>query len=304
MKENSDRMICKNRSHVRTAVCGALFFLLLAGGGRPVQAANPDQVLLEPGKVYTSYDVTGDGEADTVSYISASVGTVSGVTGKGEQQGYCGFTFTVNGEDTTVEMEAEASYLEPQVVLVTLGSGEPFLLVSGMGDVAQTVCSLYHFGEEGLEETADLFDYYEKSGNGSVRFLAGEVSGVAEDRLTIRMLGLSSGIGYSVIGVNYVWEDGALDQYPKGMGTILPYGERKDIVNPNSWYTALRKINVYTGATSKELAFQIEAGTKVRITSVYSGHYIHYKLVLEDGKTGWYACPVKWKSPDFLELTY
>ncbi|MCH5265826.1 MAG: hypothetical protein J1F02_07990 [Lachnospiraceae bacterium] len=238
-------------------------------------------------KVITGYDVTGDGQADSIKIAVTKVeDKYESNIGKLE--------IYVNDKLAFQESAFEMNYWV--VNFVSLENGKVFFDISNMivsDDVG--LHALYEYKEGKLQSFYDFMDLY---GDGKhIANCAETIKSVKGNTITVAATAqffVTGAISYNV-KLNYTNKGFKKnsDRY-----SIL-YGKYKK----NRW-TAARKIKVYQKAGGKKAAYVLKKGNVIKINKIiYKNNKIFFKVRNKKGKgkTGYIPAAMKFKIPNYFK---
>lgn len=248
-----------------------LTLICAVGIGASAFAANPASVTLKPGKTYRSYDITGDGQPDTIVISQKKHMYEGGYTGI-----YKGLRVSVNGKQVYALSDI---YFYLQTKLYTLDNGVPFLYIDATSDdYGVTACGLYRYQSGALKQVIDFHKVARKCGVGQ----RADVRWVKGNTLTVDYFVNAFSFSISKVRYYYRYTNGSLKQTSQ-IGTFQSINFKSA---PRSLTTRI-KLTAYKSQTSGQKAFTIPAGKSIRIDKCYwNKNYMRFR-VWYNGRYGW-----------------
>lgn len=268
----------------------ALCVLFMASGVQASAAAGTQT--LNAGKTYKSFDLTGDGKKDTVTF-------------QAKETAYCysELLIYVNGKlayDNT-ELKNHYSY-SVELKLIRLKNGKTFLYMYAPGDNGDGPCVVLQYKKGALKEIIDLTTLMKGYGNhenGSVKSVSGN-----KVVFSVHLMSYELGAGL-VCNMEYKYQSGTL----KRAGSTAKI--EKVRFGQNSM-TAGKSFTAYKEPGSKTAKFKVQAGQKVTFPRIWLKNKKMWVEVKVNGKTGWIEAAKKGYTvfgtggnpPKFKEVTY
>lgn len=248
-----------------------LTLICAVGIGASAFAANPASVTIKPGKTYRSYDITGDGQPDTI-VISQKKHMY-----EGEYTGvYKEMRVWVNEKQA---YRLNEIYCDLDIKLFTLENGVPYLYIDVTGDdywVAES--GLFRYQNGALKKSVDFHKVARKCGVGQ----RADVRWIKGNTLTVDYFVNAFSFATSKVRYYYRYSNGSLKQTSQ-IGTFQSINFKSA---PRSLTTRI-KLTAYTSHTSGQKAFTIPAGKSVRIDKCYwNKNYMRFR-VKYNGRYGW-----------------
>lgn len=248
-----------------------LSLICAVGIGASAFAANPTSVTLKPGKTYRSYDITGDGQPDTI-VISQKKHVY-----EGEYTGvYKEMRVLVNEKQA---YRLNEIYCDLDIKLFTLENGVPYLYIDVTGDdywVAES--GLFRYQNGALKKSIDFHKVARKCGVGQ----RADVRWIKGNTLTVDYFVNAYSFATSKVRHYYRYTNGSLKQTSQ-IGTFQSINFKSA---PRSLTTRI-KLTAYKSQTSGQKAFTIPAGKSIRIDKCYwNKNYMRFR-VRYNGRYGW-----------------
>lgn len=275
------------------------FLVMLLGVGMPQivqaqnkKAKNPAQVSLSLNTTYTDYDVTGDGERDTIRISSISSDSIWDV----------GLEIQINGKK--VFSDKQCYYAGIEAYLCTLKNGKVYLyLYNPYEDDDAYYCGLYQYNKGKFKCVLDMNKFY---GSDKLGYHThGTVKTVSGNRITISMYQQNYQLGGMEVCLDYKYSKGKLVQAANSTREFDCWAASRN----NGKLTTRSNIKVYANTNCETKAFTLRAGEQIKIKSIYckSGKMLLKVQRLSDGKTGYIKCikhhPKDGRAP-FAEVEY
>lgn len=266
-----------------------LFFAgAFLGSVQKVQAANPTQVTLKSNRVYSTYDITGDGRADRIC-IKTSKDTSGNWINK--------TSVIINGKNF-------ASYsggaYEVTAKLYTLQNKKPFLYLYACADNYDgPVCGIFQYRSGRLKQIINCQTVFKGYG----AHLYGDVVKIKNNTMSVKFFVMSWTVGPSYYTLNYVYKDGTLKRASSKVASIEMSGLK---YRGYTYVTASYDMKVYTGTDTQKKAFTLKKGQKVKFTGAYikSGKHL-LQIQTQSGKKGWIKCSSSYLGgAPFVEVMY
>lgn len=251
----------------------------------PATNTSPGLTRLYMGRTYTSYDITGDGKADTIE--CSWIGKVK--PSKESSYTYnAGLVLRVNGAQAlTIGKDKFKSQSDGyQLSLITLQNGRKYLYVSGeYVNLLDYVDNVYEYRNGSLKVAFNLFklmDSKAKKAYASYGLRSPRVSGVSGNtiQLTCTMTQCMIGVAHFKTGLKY--KGGKLVVSPKTAKLDMVYST----TSVHS-LKALKSIQVYKKKTGSKKAFKIKKGQKVVPKKLFLKNRSARILVKVGKRTGW-----------------
>lgn len=258
------------RKKIKFAVLGFLCMVLMVGLSVHAEAANPKKASLKSGKTYTKYDITGDGKADSIRIVKSG----------GDQYYKSNLSIYVN--NAVAYSFTDEFYYDVDVKLYTLKNKKVIVYVYAESDNYDgPVCGLFRYKNGQLNKLVDLQSFYPY---GMHSF--GEVTKVSGNTLQIKVFSMSWALGTVEMQYTLKYRNGTMVPSSK-TGKVIGY-------KSESWLTAKKNIQLYTGAASSKKAFVLKKGVSAKVTSCYINKTnVRFKVRLSNGKTGWFKASKK-----------
>ena len=225
-------------------------------------------------KTFTSMDVDGNGTKDKV-VVKAAV----------KDKTYASKIVIYVNNKKSGEKKVNDYYLSDLICkMIKTRDGSIFLLVTGEVFDGDSVFALFQYQsgaftcvltDETVIEAKDYIKHID-----SITYKKGKDA--ASEKFVVRSVDTSNSLGQHVSEVVYVIKDKKLVKKSKIYTTKLTYYKT---------LTAATAIKVFKSATSKDSAFSLKKGDKVKVTKIYDSAKsmrIYVKRV-SDGKKGWIA---------------
>lgn len=261
----------------------------------PANAASEGSVSLNPGKSYTSYDITGDNKADTIKFSMAY---------NSEYDYYEGFKVIINN---AAAYSCKGFFYDLEVKLYTLKNGKNFLyLYAEENNGDGPVCGLFQYKNGKLHKVIDFISFMSKYGF----HLNGNIVSVKGNTIRARFNCMSYTLAGSAYYYDYSYKNGTLKRTSTKTSKIEYYTYDDNYNSTKCGSLILRMpLKVYTGTSCDKLLCSLKKGDKVKITGAYvKGGKACLKVKrLSDGKTGWLKCLKKEPSdyyPPFEQMQY
>jgi len=244
-----------------------------------VQAANPSRVSLEPGVLYSSYDITGDGVPDKIDIVTYS----SGKYEKDELKIY------VN--DKIAYQIKNKFFSSITMELCTLQNGKVYIyLYAAWDDDNGPVCGMFQYENGTLKKVFDFQTFYKYGRNNF-----GTIMKVSENSIKVNLFSMSWIMGPLEMQYILKVKKGRLcvdSNKGKVMSTVLRFQNK-------SYFTSAYAIKVYKNAVNSKKKFTLKKGDKVKITACYvNKSNIRFQIKTKGGKTGWIKSPKKYLHKD------
>lgn len=281
-------------NRIKRILMGCLLLLglcILSAGS--VQAAQQKEsaISLKARTRYGTYDITGDGRADTF-YISAC-----GETDVDEV--YTGLKIYVNGK--RVYQVSNGRFEDVDASLVTLSNGTPYicLRLSKENDYSP-YCALLRWNSGRLVKAVDFTRSLKNLGQPP----AARVTGVSGNKINVQIYLMSWSLGPSYLNYTYTYKNGSMVQ--SGTYGTLRVTFRKQA---RKSLTAGKSIIAYAKPGSTQRTFVLRKGSRVTTTGrcwLRSGAL--YFQVKYNGRTGWIRnvtqAPETIKQQQFSNIEY
>lgn len=255
------------RQNVKFAVLALLCMTLMLGLSVQAKAANPKSVSLKTGTVYTKYDITGDGKADKIRIVKSSDNRSLYIY-INDKVAYSFVNQNCNGSVF--------------VKLYTLKNRKVIVYVAAYQDGGGgPVCALFRYKSGKLKKLTDFQSFFPYGNEAS-----GQVTKVSGNTLRITVTSMSWALGSVDMQYTLKYKNGTLVPTSR-TGKVIGYRSQ-------SWLTAKKNIQLYTGAASSKKAFVLKKGTLAKVTNCYiKKTNVRFKIKLANGKTGWLKAPKK-----------
>lgn len=232
---------------------------------------------LKANKLYKSYDITGDKRADRIKIVSS----------KSAEGGFQGIKVVVNGKTVYRNKKAAGMSSGPQVKLIKLKNGKPFLFLSAYSDNPDTDLSVVLAYKSGKLKTA--IDGNKALGKKfSWDSTVGRIQKVSGNTITMTYSTSSYMFGAVEATYSYTYKSGKLKAASTGTFKVAE-GKKS--------YKALKPITVYKNTACKAKKFIIAKGDKVKFTNIFvKGNTVRVKVKV-GAKTGWIKCANSYTSP-------
>lgn len=230
---------------------------------KPVQASSLRRLSLN--RTYTAYDVTGDGKRDRIR-IAATRET---------PYYFRQVRVIINGRNCLVKKFS--SYSPTSVIrfrVCTLSNGKPFLFLECMGDssVENTAC-LYQYSKGRLKTVLDMRRMLSSTYFYKPYF---DVKKVTGNMITFTVCGTPYNTGFINWDMSYRYQRGRLVRTSTTSQMKI------------KTYTVIRRFQTYKKAGSRQKAFAVQIGQKVRLTHICIKDKIPYFRVMDSrGRVGW-----------------
>ncbi len=268
----------------------ALLLMLVLVPAQSVEAKsniNPTKKTLKADKTYTSYDITGDNEADKIRINTYQI----------DDEWMCGGNVEINGK-TCYTLDPADYFLWIDVKLYTLKNGKNFLYIitTEYNDYA-TSAVLLQYKSGKLKTVVDFYKTVYKFGTPTYDCKVKKVSG---NTMTLQFAINSYTTSGTKFQMKYKYKNGTLKRTSNKTSTFsLNFKRGKNT------FTTNKKLTVYSSPTSKKTK-TLAKGTKIKITQIYqkgSQMYMKYKTT-KTKKTGWIKCYKKSHSKDIFKKLY
>lgn len=235
---------------------------------KTAEAANPTEVTLEPNKVYTTYDVTGDRKNDIVR-----------IKTENDLYGINKVSMLINNKTFVISKDV-CLYINAKIY--TLKNGKPFIyLFLEYDNETGPVCGIFQYKSGKLKQVVNCLEFFGKSGQYGYD-VSGAVERVKGNKITIKFGIMSYTLGYSKYLCEFVYKSGTLKRVSSQVSITPPIGT----------LTTQKNIKVYMKPTGKKAAYTLKAGKRVKVTGVYvkSGKFSIRINDVSTRKTGWIKC--------------
>ena len=225
-----------------------------------------------------SYDVTGDGWADTIKVVGTRTSKTSGYLNK--------IRVTVNGKGVA-EAVNYTDYIDRALVsVVTLKNKQPFLWVDLMSGSGKAVQKLFQYKNGKFKVVlTNKAVAKRKTSNHVITYLAPE-----DNKINVTFDLATTATGITRLKYAYVLRGNKLTR-TTDRAISLSYATNDNGVCTSNQLTAAGTFKVYSDSYLDEVAFTVKAGTKVRVTdAMLKGKKLLYEVRLGN-KKGWMACP-------------
>lgn len=231
---------------------------------------------LKPDTTYTKYDITGDGQPDTIE-------VETDYYFHWDDAGEC-FYVNINGD----RWRFDTRYYGIRARLVNLANGTPYLYLCAWSDNDDAeVCSLWKKDGDYLRRVIDC-----NKGFGSKigYHPGGDIKKVSGNSITFTFTQMSYYAGGISADFTYKYKNGTLKK-TSSTGKIQ-VGPKK----AKNTYKALKKIKAYKNTKCKSVKFTIKKGQKVKFLKAYvKGNTVRFQ-VKAGGRTGWLKVPTSSRS--------
>lgn len=254
-------------------------------------AANPTKLVIEPNTIYSDYDVTGDGRADTFQIQAGKSGDIDL---------YTGFDVMVNGKSS---LSTNRYSYDIKSVLYTLDNGTPCLfLYNPSEDGDASICGVYLYKSGKFKKAIDCNTFYGKAGKVGYHSSASVKRGKGNS-LDISISLMSFELGQFSTTYTYIYKNGTFKckSHTSNVFSISGAASKK--------LTARKSMTVYSGTDCKKTAYTLKKGGKVKVTAIYgnSNKTLLQVKGLSNGKRGWIKFTTKCPSDNltpFKETRY
>lgn len=256
--------------------------------------AEAKKVSLKAEVTYHDYDITGDGEKDS---LLVTEGKTS------DDDAHEVLEVYINNQRA---LRLKTYFYYTDIDLVVLQNGKPFLYLKPTSDNDVGLCVIYQYQDGKLVKVVDLNKLTWKIGDHN----GGYIKEVKNNKIIVRAYVQS----YAVAGISfdctYKYEDDTL----KLTGTTYkicdycPYDAAKGKERKSAYITANRGFNVYKSISSGKVSSRIKKGDKVKLSKIYlNGKKTRFKIKTKSGKSGWFISPKNYMDEDkkyFVEMQY
>lgn len=246
------------------------------------EAADVRGIELKNQKDITKYDVTGDGEKDTIRIDCDKPDELNAWMGDD-------WKITINGE--VVYRDNPEDYTETlSVVLYQISSTRIYLDIQENVGANDDINSraFYQYKDGSLVKVCDIYEPLLKHVY-SFHFYVTDVK-VTKKKIVASYMNQFSATGYLAWGITYKYQNGSW----KKAGNTYKVTEEKAL-------TTNRRFAVYKTAGGKTKAFTLKKGQAVQIKKIcLKNKQTYVQLVLPNGKKGWLKSPAK----DLPEMYY
>lgn len=224
---------------------------------------------LKENQTYTKYDITGDGQPDTIQ-----IETHYNYYGQGTR-------FYININD--LYYVCETYYYGVTARLVKLANGTPYLyLCAGADNGDAEACGLWQYKGGSLKRVVDCNKGF---GTKIGYHPGGDIAKVSGNSITFTFTQMSYYAGSISADFTYKYKNGSLKK-ASNVGK-LQVGFKKT----KNTYKALKKIKVYKNTKCKSVKFTVKKSQKVKFLKAYvKGNTVRFQ-VRAGGKTGWIKVP-------------
>lgn len=240
---------------------------------------------LEVGKIYSDFDVTGDGKKDVFS----STETHGYYRDDYDSTGISGYLKVyVNGKCAlSVKLKLDYDMGVRGLDLVTLPNGKKYLMVSFYGVDEWHESSLYCYKNGKFIQEVELDHFL-----GGVYSLGAEISSMSGNKMIVKIPVSCEAIGPVALQSVYMYRSGKLRLQSK---THKIYGYPilgKEGTCRKYWLTAKCDITIYQDKGMKKKSFVLKKGERVKEHKMYiSGKKTSCYLKRTDGRSGWLRIP-------------
>ncbi len=237
------------------------------------EAATPKEKGLNPGTVYTQYDVTEDGKADKLKIA---------IGGKDKDGAYHKMKIWVNDKcvfsDNHIFYTVNANY-------ISLRNRREFLYIRTIyEDEISLCCAILHYDSStNIMKRAVNPEKMIPSNTFSPGYSS--MAGVRDNTIVLRMSVMSRALASLPFYCNYTWNGKTVALEDQTM-FVTPTGDT-GAISCKKYYTVSGPVKAYTTATSSTKAFTLKKGDRIKIPAVnITGNTMRFKVYI-NGKKGW-----------------
>lgn len=265
-------------------VCIMLVCICCLGKGQVANGANAAKMSLEPDVVYSAYDVTGDGAADTVKVKIAD--------NKDQWNSETIKIFVNNNIVFKQKRKCDPSW---RVNLIQLANGKVFFdidstIMSDDDDIHQ----LYICENDKLKSVYDFNKYYDKYAD----YYLVNIDKVSGNTIKTEVYAQFYTTGSIRFDMNVNYKDG---KFERASNTFTP---KYKMYNRKNKWTANRKIKVYKKAGSNKTAYTLKKGNVVKLNKIiYKNNKVYFQIKNNNGKgkTGYIPASKKFPSSNYFK---
>lgn len=278
------------KTHVICIMLAVVSFLAttIYLGGQVSNAAETANIILEPGKVLTQYDVNEDGKSDKVKYTKLD-----------NQDDENSATMRVFVNNKKVFEQTREDSPNWHLRLIKLENGKVILDISSTIE-SNDACihQLYVCRDNKLKSIYNFQKYFENYAD----YYSADVVEVSGNtlKLTVNAQFYTTGSVKYDMKLCYInYKDGAFERASNGY--TLNY---KEMNKRNKW-TATRKIKVYKRAGSSNVAFTLKKKDVVTINKItFINNKVYIQVKNRSGKTGYIPAAKQYNGSYFKEAQY
>ncbi len=257
------------------------------GMGQAVNAASEVNVSLEPGTVYSTYDVNGDGAADTVKIKVKSDEQSSGETAS--------MQVIVNGNVVFEHYRDFGPVWE--VKLIRLANGKVFFdIQSTVGSDDDCIHQLYTYQNGKFKSVYNFQKYYAKYAD----YYLVDIENVSGNTIELSARAQFYTTGSIRFNMNISYSDGKFELTSNTFA--INY---KEMYNQKNKWTAEKKIKVYKKAGANKFAYTLKKGNVAKLNKVvYKNNKVYFQVKNNKGKTGYIPAVKKYNGNYFRESVF
>lgn len=254
-----------------------------------IQAADNDIISLKPDKVYSQFDLDGDGEKDRISFkehINPEWGTEM-----------CDSFYLYVNNDEKLHINDTAYYKGSCSLSLFMFKGKYFLYAYLMGDDGDGPSDIYVYESGKFRKVMNINSFMKKVGYHT----GGSVMAVSKNKVTLRFESMSTAVASVNMTGNFTYKNGKMSPISKVMKVVKyynwdEYDKHPDLYNKDRqpYLTVERKIQLYKSYNKKNKAGIVNKGEKVKILKCYiDQNKVVYQLETKKGKVGWFSISEK-----------
>lgn len=270
------------------AVVSFLVATIYLGKGKVSNAADTANIMLEPGKVLTQYDVNGDGKSDKVKYTK--------LDNQDDENSATMRVFVNNKKVFEQTREDSPSWC---LRLIKLENGKViFDISSTIGSDDACIHQLYVCKDNKLKSIYNFQKYFENYAD----YYSADVVEVSGNTLKLTVYAqfyTTGSVRYDMKLCYISYKDGAFERASNGY--TVNY---KEMNKENKW-TATRNIKVYKRADSKNVVFTLKKKDVVKINKItFINKKVYIQVKNRSGKTGYIPAAKQYNGSYFKEAQY